>query len=309
MCLVAESDWLEIKMTVDGELAEAVSEVLARYTVNGVVVESDVKYNDAEDEGTPYGPVRIFGYIAADEKVEDTRQKIAEALFYLGQIQPLPEPEFRFIANQNWMEAWKDKYNPIPIGKRLLILPAWIKESEGGRIVVKIDPSMAFGTGTHPTTQLCLAMLEKYQQPGVNVVDVGCGSGILSIAAKKLGSPHVLAVDIDPESVKATHENAESNNTLNGLEIGAGSVAEINSGKFSIKQAPLVVVNILAPIILRLYDQGLSSLVAPEGLLILSGILDEQADSVIQRSEKEGYRLLEKALIKDWVVLVFQKNS
>jgi ribosomal protein L11 methyltransferase len=306
---VAEADWLEVKLTVDGELAEAVAEVLARFTANGVVVESDVKYNDAEDEGTPYGPVRVFGYLPVDANIDETRQKVAEALYYIGQIQPLPEAEYRTIANQNWMETWKQFYNPIPIGKRLLILPAWIPEPEGGRIAVKIDPSMAFGTGTHPTTQLCLAMLEKYQQPGVEVIDVGCGSGILSIAASKLGSPHVLAVDIDMESVKATHENAAANGVTDGLEIGSGSVAEIKAGNFSCKTAPLVVVNILAPVILRLFDAGLSDLVDAGGLLILSGILDEQADGVVQRGILEGYTLLEKSLIKDWVVLVLQKQG
>ncbi len=282
--------------------------MLARFAVNGVVVESDVKYNDAEDEGTPYGPVRVFGYLAVDENLEETRQKIAEALFYLGQIQPLPEPEFRFMANENWMESWKKHYNPIPIGKRLLILPVWMEDTASGRIAVKIDPSMAFGTGTHPTTQLCLAMLEKYLQPGTKVIDVGCGSGILSIAARKLGSPHVLAVDIDPELVKATHENADANGIDDGLEIGSGSVSEICSGVFSLQHTPLVVVNILAPVILRLFDQGLSELVEPGGLLLLSGILDEQADGVVQRCLGEGYSLLEKAMIKDWVVLVFQKS-
>ncbi len=306
---MAEPDWLEVRMTVDGELAEAVAEVLARYAINGVVVESDVKYNDADDAGTPYGPVRVFGYLAVDENIEETRQKVAQALFYLGQIQPLPEPEYRSVVNQNWMESWKAHYNPIPVGKRLLILPAWMNDPPGERIVVRIDPSMAFGTGTHPTTQLCLAMLEKYQQPGVNIIDVGCGSGILSIAARKLGSPYVLAVDVDQDSVKATYENAAANDTLTGLEIGLGSVAEILAGTFAIKHAPLVVVNILAPIILRLFEDGLSGLMEPGGLLLLSGILDEQAERVITRSQKEGYTVLEKAMIKDWVVLVLQKQS
>ena len=306
---MAEADWLEVKLTVDGELAEAVAEVLARFAANGIVVESDVKYNDAEDEGTPYGPVRVFGYLPVDANIDETRQKVAEALFYLGQIQPLPEAEYRTIANQNWMETWKQFYNPIPIGKRLLILPAWIDEPVGDRIAVKIDPSMAFGTGTHPTTQLCLAMLEKYQLPGVEVIDVGCGSGILSIAASKLGSPHVLAVDIDLESVKATHENAAANGVTDGLEIGSGSVAEIKAGNFTRKTAPLVVVNILAPVILRLFGSGLSDLVDAGGLLILSGILEEQANGVVQRGILEGYTLLEKALIKDWVVLVLQKQA
>lgn len=307
---MAEAGWYEIKLTVDGELAEAVSEVFSRFTLNGVVVESDVRYNDAEDEGTPYGPVRVYGYLPADEQVEQKRNQISEALFYLGLIQPLPEPSYRWIANENWMESWKQHYNPIPIGEKLMILPAWIEKPEAkykDRLVIKIDPSMAFGTGTHPTTQLCLLLLEKYLQPGEQVIDVGCGSGILSIGAQKLGSPQILAVDIDPESVKATAENAEANCVLQDLMIGQGSVTEILAGQFPLQKAPLVVANILAPVIIRLFDAGLADLAEDNGHMILSGILDHQAADVINRAEQAGLQYLETVQQKDWVALAFQK--
>ncbi len=312
MLLVADNGWFEIKMTVEGELAEAVSEVFSRYTLNGVVVESDVKYNDAEDEGTPYGPVRVYGYLEADDQLEQKKNQIAEALFYLGKIHPLPEPAYRWIAEQNWMESWKKHYNPIPIGEKLLILPAWIEKPEPqfqNRMVVKIDPSMAFGTGTHPTTQLCMMMEEKYLQANQPVMDIGCGSGILSVTALKLGSPAVLAVDIDPESVKATRENAEENRVSEGVEIGQGSVQEILNGNFSRKEAPLVVVNILAPVIIRLFDAGLADLVGSGGTLILSGILEDQAEGVIDRAVQAGFTFIERAQMKDWVALVFSKNA
>ena len=113
-------------------------------------------------------------------------------LAYLGRIQPIPEPAYRPIQDEDWMSSWKEHYHPIPIGQRLLVLPAWIEQSDPSRIAVKIDPSMAFGTGTHPSTQLCLEMVEKYTRPGQPVIDVGCGSGILSIAALKLGAASVL---------------------------------------------------------------------------------------------------------------------
>jgi ribosomal protein L11 methyltransferase len=296
--------WLEVSLTVDPELAEAVSEVLSRFVSGGVVVESNVRYNDAEDEGTPYGPVRVYGYLAIDEHIEETRTKVAEGLWYLGRIQPLPEPAYRAIMDEDWMAAWKQHYHPIPVGKRLLILPAWIDPKPGEtRIPVKIDPSMAFGTGTHPTTQLCMELLEEVVVPGQAVIDVGCGSGILSIGALKLGAGHALAVDIDNAAIISSRENSAANGVLEGL----GSVAEIRAGSFSLTQAPLVLANILAPVIIRLFDVGLAELVAPGGAMVLSGILEDQADGVIEAAEAHGLRFIEQRKINDWVVILLRR--
>lgn len=299
-----DAKWLEVSMTVDPELAEAVSEVLSRHVSGGVVVESNVRYNDAEDEGTPYGPVRVYGYIAIDEQIEETRQKVAEGLWYLGRIQPLPEPSYKTIQDEDWMAAWKQHYKPIIIGKRLLIQPIWIPLEPGEkRLAVKIDPSMAFGTGTHPTTQLCMEMLEDTVQPGKAVIDVGCGSGILSIGALKLGASHALAVDIDNAAIISTKENAAANEVLENIETGLGSVSEILAGQFSLKQAPLVLANILAPVIIRLFDAGLADLTEPGGTLVLSGILDTQAQGVVEAAQAKGLRFIEQRHINDWVVI------
>ena len=196
-------NWLEVSLTVNGELAEAVADVLARFAPNGVMTEQGVKFVNDEDEGTATGPITVRAYLPMDEHIEETRQKLEESLYYLGMIQPLPAPTFTPIADQNWMEAWKQHYKPIPIGKRLMILPAWLDSPEPNRIPIKIDPGMAFGTGTHPTTQLCLELMEKammdhgewrmenrssINHEPLTVIDVGCGSGILSIAALKLGA-------------------------------------------------------------------------------------------------------------------------
>ncbi|HQN43875.1 MAG TPA: 50S ribosomal protein L11 methyltransferase [Anaerolineaceae bacterium] len=303
---MAEARWLEISLVVNDELAEAVADVLGRFVSQGVVMERSVEFNDAEDEGTPYGPVRVSGYLPVDEQLEDVRQQLEQALWYLGRIQPLPEPSYRTIEDQDWMAAWKQHYRPIPVGQKLMILPAWLSLDTEDRIAVRIDPSMAFGTGTHPTTQLCMALLENRVGKNEPVIDVGCGSGILSIAAAKLGAVRALAVDIDPLSVKATLENAQANGVSEQIEAGLGSVAEILQKNFSLDRAPLVLANILAPVIVRLLDAGLAQLVLPGGILILSGIMVDQADSVIEAAARHQLTLIEQQTMGDWIALVMQ---
>jgi ribosomal protein L11 methyltransferase len=163
---------------------------------------------------------------------------------------------------------------------------------------------MAFGTGTHPSTQLCLELIEQYTHPKAPVIDIGCGSGILSIAALELGASHALGVDIEAESVKATGENSAANGVLDRVEVGLGSVAEIRAGNFSIKQAPMVLANILAPILIRLFDAGMADLVAPGGVIILAGILAEQADGVLASASDHGLTYVERRQSGDWVALV-----
>ena len=311
---MSKQTWLEISLIVDGELAEAVAEVLARYIPDGVVIESTAVTAGPEDEGgQAVGPLRVCGYLLMDERLEETRQRILEGLWYLsriadGRAAPLPEPEFKPIQEVNWMEAWKQHYHPIPVGQGLIIVPAWLETPPGGRLPIRIDPGMAFGTGTHPTTQLCLALLEtfvKTVQPaaGWEVIDVGCGSGILAVAALKLGARQALGVDIDPEAVQASRQNAEGNAVMEGLELGVGSVAELRAGQFGLRRAGLVFANILAPVLVRLLDQGLGELVTPGGWLVLSGILAEQSPEVEAALQKHGLHLVERLQSGDWVAL------
>ncbi|MHB8934120.1 MAG: 50S ribosomal protein L11 methyltransferase [Bellilinea sp.] len=304
---MADTFWLEVSLTVDGELAEAVAEVIGRFTPQGVVMEQDVKYKDAEDAGTAYGPVRVYGYMPMDSSIEQKRQQLEEALWHLGQIQPLPEAEYRSVPDQDWMSAWKEHYRPIPIGEKILILPAWLESTYPDRLAIKIDPSMAFGTGTHPTTQLCLALLEKYVEPGKNIIDVGCGSGILSIGAVKLGAISALAVDIDSASVRATNENAIANDVEDQIFSALGSVAEILQGQYISRHAPVVVVNILAPVIVRLFNEDLAKLITPGGTIILSGILIEQATEIEVKAASHGLQLLERLTMGDWIAFAFRK--
>lgn len=313
-------NWLEVSMTVDGELAESVADVFARFAPNGVMTEQGVKYNDDEDAGTPTGPITVRAYLEVNDGLEETRQKLEESLFYLGMIQPLPTPSYKQIADQNWMEAWKQHYKPIRIGERLLILPAWMESPEPNRVAIKIDPGMAFGTGTHPTTQLCLELLEltfwerrKTKESGasflfpLSCIDVGCGSGILSIAAIKLGASKVLGVDIDSESIVNSRENANVNEVGEELILGVGSVAEILEGKFPFKSAPLVVANILAPVIIRLFDAGLADLIEKGGSIILSGILQEREENVVKAGQAKNLRLSGRRQMGDWVALTMNR--
>ena len=221
------------------------------------------------------------------------------------------------------MEAWKQHYNPILIGKRLVIVPAWMESPEPGRVAIKIDPGMAFGTGTHPTTQLCLELMENYFDQSstlaphasagvVNrqskiVIDIGCGSGILSIAAIKLGARSALGVDIDAGSVKNSRENADINGVGDELILGVGSVQEILDGKFAFSKAPLVIANILAPVIIRLFDAGLADLIEDDGVIVLSGILQEQAQSVIEAGQAKNLTVTERRQMGDWVALALSR--
>jgi ribosomal protein L11 methyltransferase len=302
-------NWLEVSLTVDGELAESVADVLARFAPNGVMTEQGVRFVNDEDEGTATGPITVRAYLEVNDQLEETRQKLEESLYYLGMIQPVPTPTYKQIADQNWMEAWKQHYKPILIGEQLLILPAWLENPDPNRIPIKIDPGMAFGTGTHPTTQLCLDLMERstVHRPLSTVIDVGCGSGILSIAAIKLGATSVLGVDIDIESVKNSRENAGVNEVGEELMLGQGSVTEILTGQFAFKSAPLVVANILAPVLVRLFDAGLADLIEPNGEIILSGILDHQAEDVIQAGQARGLKRGEVRQMKDWVAISMKK--
>jgi len=314
-------NWLEISLTVSGELAEAIADVLARFAPSGVMTEQAVDFVNDEDEGTPVGPITVRAYLLADEKIEETRQKLEESLYYLGMIQPLPVPTFTPVADQNWMEAWKANYRPIPIGKRLIIVPAWLDSPDDSRIPIKIDPGMAFGTGTHPTTQLCLELIEEqfsddrpqptyhlplsYVRHPSSVIDIGCGSGILSIASLKLGAHFALGVDIDEAAVRASRENAQANGVPDEkFALGVGSVAEVLAGRYSVLNAPLVLANILAPVLIRLFDGGLADLIAPGGFIVLSGILQEQVESVITAARGKGLELAAKKQMGDWAALL-----
>jgi ribosomal protein L11 methyltransferase len=295
--------------------------VLSRFAPNGVAIESTAVQADEEDEGRPIGPLRVCAYLPVDDRLEETRRKLEESLWYLGRIRPLPAPQYQSIQEADWAEAWKEHYHPVAIGSKLIIVPAWLANPEPQRIPIRMDPGMAFGTGTHPTTRLCLEMIEALFDEGrrkkdegeirssffllpSSVIDIGCGSGILSVAALKLGAGHALGVDIDPLAVDVSRENAALNGVPDRFEAGLGSVDEIRQGKFSLQTAPVVLANILAPVIVRLLDGGLGELLEPRGVLILSGIITDQAPGVEAALSRHRLNVIERHQEGDWVALL-----
>jgi ribosomal protein L11 methyltransferase len=248
-------------------------------------------------------PMRVCAYLPVDPQIEHTRQQVEQALGYLGMIQPLPEPLFTPIADQNWMQAWKQHYRPIEVGKQLLVLPAWVDPPKTNRLILKIDPGMAFGTGTHPTTQLSLMLLERYLEEGDTVLDVGCGSGILAVAARKLGAARVFGVDIDPQAVEISRQTALDNQVTSGIDFQIGSVEDVVAGKLPVKQAPLVVANILTHILLKLFEDGMADLAAPGGTLLLSGILEERETDILAAIEGNNLKVVERIQMEDWLGL------
>jgi len=303
--------WLEVSLIADGEMAEAISEVMARYVSEGVVIESTQIADDLNGEGSVTGPLKVSGYLLVDDQLEVTKTKIQEALWHLSQIRPVPDIHFTPVANLDWSEVWKEHFQPVQIGKKLIIIPVWMEADSDQRIAIKIDPGMAFGTGTHPTTQMCLEIIAELvdsaraeRKSHRSMIDVGCGSGILGIAALKLGVNRVLGVDLDSEAVEAARQNARINGVDEHLELNVGSLAEIKAGKYSILSGQLVVANILAPVVIRLLDEGLGELLAAGGKLILSGILEEQVPEVETAIQTADLKVVQKHQLGDWMALV-----
>lgn len=294
--------WLEVSFILPGEQAEVVAEILNRYAHQGVVIERDLQAHDKNQ-------MKVFAYLLEDDTLEHNKGEIEKAIFYLDKILPVPAPTYRQIRDQDWMASWRQFYKPVEIGQRLIIIPAWFdKKENNSRIPIRINPGMAFGTGTHPTTQLSLELLEKYVQPGEVMIDVGCGSGILSVAGILLGASHSIAVDISQAAVLSTNENTALNGVQDKVEVGQASVREIHTGKFSAQNAPLVVANILLKVLEELFDLGLGDLVSAEGYLIISGILVDQVEAIEKKARTNGFTRIDRIVQADWAAIAFRKN-
>jgi len=290
---------------VDQELVDPIITILSEIIPVGLAVEriyGDV-FPDELDQIIV--PVRIFGYLPADSQLEETRAQIIKALANIRKEFSIPEPVFSYLEEQDWATAWQVRYRPIPLGDRLIVVPSWLENPSPERISISMDPGMAFGSGTHPTTQLSLVLLEKCisLNPVEDLMDIGCGSGILSIAAAKLGAARILGVDNDPDAVRVSRMNAEQNGIKEAITFSEGSVTEILQKDFDFSEASLVVANIIAPILIELFENGLGELVSKGGNLILSGILREQLPDMMNLLERQRIFLKENQQQDEWAAV------
>ena len=291
-------EWLELAIETNSELAEAISEAIYPYVEGGVATEQLATDNavDRWEDEIASGPVIVRGYLPMDGTTEERRAKVEYALRCLNMVMPIPMPTYRSLKQADWAEAWKASFKPLRIGNHILVRPSWIDiVPQPNDIVISLDPGLAFGTGLHPTTQLCGIAMEGLVTKNMRVLDVGSGSALLSILAAKLGASEVLGVDIDHEAVRVGHENAIDNHVDSVVKIDAGSFDRAN-GVYD-----LVVANILAGVIIRMLESGLS-LVGHQ--FIFSGILETQVEQVRQAITKAGLEVAEQKQIADWVCLV-----
>jgi ribosomal protein L11 methyltransferase len=299
----------EISVVTDGEAAEAVADVLRPFAYqDGVVLEQLGDPNNPDPLAVePEVTVKI--YIPQEHDTLDLRRRLEEILYHMNRLYPMPAPKYQTLEETDWATAWKEHYRPFRVGKRILIRPSWFDAEAGAEtttesagtddVVLLLDPGMAFGTGLHPTTQKCLRALEQIVQPGQQVLDVGTGSGILAIAAVKLGAANVLGVDIDELAVKTAVANAEQNQVSDQVVIWQGDLSSVPA-----RQWDVVLVNILAPVIIGLLNNGgLMNYVAESGWLVLSGIIESQADDVEHAVAEAGGRVVETLSVRDWVTM------
>lgn len=304
--------WLEMSVQVHPEAVEPVSELLSRYTTDGVAIEEPI---ELIDQGQDYRvlagkPVLVRAYLPMDGTEEDARQKVAEGLWHLSSLGPqfVGELKTRVVHEEDWANAWKDYYHVTHIGRRLVIRPSWREYTPGaGEVVLTLDPGMAFGTGLHPTTRLCLEQVELRTRPGMQVLDVGTGSGILALAAAKLGAQHVDTIDNSSVAVESATTNAEVNGLSERITVALGTLdaqeAQRLAGRYD-----LVLVNILAGVIGSLAP-SLARVLAPGGLLIASGIIDERRPEAELPLLAAGLELADQAQLGEWWALIMRKQE
>ncbi len=298
--------WLEVSVITDGEGAEAVAEKLRPFAYNdGVVIEQLGDLNSVALDALETA-VTVKIYLPEEQDNPQTRRRIEEVIYFLGRLYPIPPPTYRKLQEADWANAWKEHYHPFRVGDKIWIQPSWLDEDsiaaefgiQPDDIVLTLDPGMAFGTGLHPTTQMCLQVLEETIVPGHTVLDVGTGSGILGIAAARLGAAVLLGLDVDKVAVKTAVANAAMNDV--NFEVLQGALDAL-----PIKKWDVVVVNILAPVIIQLLkEDNLMAYTADEGCLILSGIIDEQAEDVKTAVVEAGGQVMKTLTIRDWVTLI-----
>ena len=288
------ADWLEIAVQVAGIDAEAVADTFRPHCPGGVAIESAIRPQGDEDVVDGDAPALVKGYLPPGVDSARVRRSLRLALRFAPLESPPRWRRARRLREERWRDSWKRYFKPQRIGERLLVKPSWAKyEVKAGDAVIEIDPGMAFGTGQHPTTAMCLRALENRLRPREAVLDLGAGTGILAIAAARLGAGRVLALDIDPQAVKAALENAAANGVQGAVEVREGTLPEGVRGQ----RFDLVVANISGLTIERL-AASLADALTGTGTLIVSGFIGDAVEELsralaaaglmVDRVEAEG---------------------
>jgi ribosomal protein L11 methyltransferase len=297
--------WLELAVECDHEAVEPVSELFARYGYNeGVVIEEPFTQDPDGDNLAvdPSRPVTVRTFLAAADANTADLDAIRQALWHLGRMRHVGDLVVAERQEEDWANAWKSHFTVHRIGRRTTVRAPWHDADPApGEVTVVLDPGMAFGTGLHPTTRLAALLLEEELRPGMAVLDVGAGSGVLAIAAALHGAARVDAVDIEPVAVRATRENADRNGVGDRVRVAEGSVGAPFPGPYD-----LVLANIIARILIDLAD-GLAAAVRPGGTLVLSGVIEPREADVRAAFDGRGLAYDRRQQIEDWIGLVYRK--
>ncbi|MBO9129589.1 50S ribosomal protein L11 methyltransferase [Bacillus sp. 165] len=310
--------WSEISVHITQEAVEPVSHILHEVGASGVVIEDPLdlvkerenrfgEIYQLNPDDYPSEGVIVKAYLPINDSFEANVEQIKSAISSLSQYDiDLGKNEVTVseVDEEEWATAWKKYYHPIQVSETFTIVPTWEEykaEHEGERII-ELDPGMAFGTGTHPTTVMCIRALEKMVKHGDTVIDVGTGSGILSIAAAKLGASSVQAYDLDEVAVESARMNIELNNVQHVVAVNQNNLLNGITGPVDV-----IVANLLAEIIL-LFPKEAAQVVKQGGLFITSGIIEAKQQEVIDALEKSGFTIEEVLKIEDWVAIIARNN-
>lgn len=308
-----DGTWIEVRVITKSEALEPISGIFYSLDCKGVAIEdpNDILGREQGPLTWDFADINVLehkGKVAVVKAYFAEDDNIQEILSYVNdRINELKEMgldlgdakvEHEKMHEEDWANTWKQYYKPSKVGEKIVVKPIWEEYSaKEGELVVDLDPGMAFGTGTHETTRMCIQALERYVEKESTVFDVGCGSGILAIAAAKLGAKLAVGVDLDPVAVESSKENVEYNK-LDNIEIIHGNLVEVIDGK-----ADIVVANILAEIICILTDD-VKRVLKEGGVFITSGIIHDRVDMVCEKLEATGFEVVEKNRDGEWNCIV-----
>ncbi|MGH4118870.1 50S ribosomal protein L11 methyltransferase [Clostridium sp.] len=307
-----DKNWVEVTIITSSEAVEAVSEMLNNTGVSGVSIldPADMIYRRDHTTDWDYfdetiintnNEVVIKGYYKKDDKFDSSFEKIKTGVNNLpefGLDKGLGTVTMNDVKEEDWENNWKKYYKPTKVGEKVVIKPIWEEyNKKSDEVIVELDPGMAFGTGTHETTRMCIKALERHVDKDSTVFDIGTGSGILSITAAKLGAVKVIGVDLDPVAVVSAKQNV-SYNDLNNIEILYGDLMEVVKGK-----ANIVIANIMADIIMFL-TEGVKPFIIEGGYFISSGIILSKKDEVLDKLKSCGFKIEEINIEGEWVCIV-----